>query len=149
MYRHQQNTTTTASQFHPASAAAWYPAHTYHPQAGQLAGGPPATYCMQDDQMWHHHHPAHTQPMFHAEYHDFMGMQQPHHMLEQDQLPSPPITVSGSDMSSPGGGGGNVSPLQTQNRPVPVRSPFEWIKKTNYQSQPNPGKSFFFGSVGL
>lgn len=151
MYRHQQavNTTTTASQFHSAPAAmhSWYSG--YH-QAAQIPTGatttpgpppPPSTYCMQEEQMWHHHH--HTQPMFHPEYHDFVGIQQQQHVLEhQEQLPSPPITVSGSDeMSSPGG---NVTPPQTSTRPVPVRSPFEWIKKTSYQTQPNPGKFFYY-----
>ncbi|XP_054719037.1 homeobox protein CDX-1-like [Uloborus diversus] len=33
--------------------------------------------------------------------------------------------------------------LQAGNlcRPQPARSPFEWMKKTSYQSQPNPGKT--------
>lgn len=143
MYRHQQAVTTTTAQFHSSSPMhSWYPG--YHAQGGQMTAGPTSSYCMQDEQMWHHH-PAHSQPMFHpTEFHDFVahsGMQQ-HQVLEHEQLPSPPITVSGSDMSSPGGGGGggNVTPPQTQTRPAPVRSPFEWIKKTSYQSQPNPGK---------
>lgn len=54
-------------------------------------------------------------------------------------IPSPPITVSGSDMSSPGAPNGSSSP-QIQSRPTPVKSPFEWMKKPSYQSQPNPGK---------
>lgn len=55
-------------------------------------------------------------------------------------IPSPPITVSGSDMSSPGAPTGSSSP-QITPRPTPVKSPFEWMKKQSYQSQPNPGKS--------
>lgn len=55
-------------------------------------------------------------------------------------LPSPPITVSGSDMSSPGAPTGSSSP-QITPRPTPVKSPFEWMKKQSYQSQPNPGKT--------
>lgn len=150
MYRHQQAVTTTTAQFHPSPAAAamhsWYSG--YHPQGGQIPGsGPTPTYCMQEEQIWHHH-PAHSQPMFHPEYHDFVGMQQQPHVLEQGQLPSPPITVSGSDMSSPGGGG-NVSPPHTQARPAPVRSPFEWIKKTSYQTQPNPGKLIYIACCGV
>lgn len=54
-------------------------------------------------------------------------------------LPSPPITVSGSDMSSPGAPNGSSSP-HIQSRPTPVKSPYEWMKKPSYQSQPNPGK---------
>jgi homeobox protein CDX len=53
-------------------------------------------------------------------------------------IPSPPITVSGSDMSSPGAPNGSSSP-QITTRPTPVKSPFEWMKKPSYQSQPNPG----------
>lgn len=56
-------------------------------------------------------------------------------------LPSPPITVSGSDMSSPGAPNGSSSPHNPHNsRPTPVKSPYEWMKKPSYQSQPNPGK---------
>lgn len=68
-------------------------------------------------------------------------------------LPSPPITVSGSDMSSPGAPNGASSP-QLHSRPTPVKSPYEWMKKPSYQSQPNPGKKsntfcFSFVSVHL
>ncbi|XP_049534607.1 homeotic protein caudal [Anopheles darlingi] len=55
-------------------------------------------------------------------------------------IPSPPITVSGSDMSSPGAPTGSASP-QITPRPTPVKSPYEWMKKQSYQSQPNPGKT--------
>jgi len=56
-------------------------------------------------------------------------------------LPSPPITVSaGSDMSSPGAPNGSASPQMHSQRPTPVKSPYEWMKKPSYQSQPNPGK---------
>lgn len=57
-------------------------------------------------------------------------------------LPSPPITVSGSDMSSPGANNGSTSP-HIHSRPTPVKSPYEWMKKPSYQSQPNPGKKSF------
>nr|ART89584.1 caudal [Lutzomyia longipalpis] len=55
-------------------------------------------------------------------------------------IPSPPITVSGSEMSSPGAPNGAGSP-HTMSRPVPVKSPYEWMKKTSYQNQTNPGKT--------
>ena len=69
--------------------------------------------------------------------------------------PSPPITVSGSEISNPGtpttppASNNNNSITANNNnpnnttpmRPVQVRSPYEWMKKTSYQSQPNPGKT--------
>lgn len=66
-------------------------------------------------------------------------------------LPSPPATIhSGSDMSSPGAIGPGSSSPQIPSRPTPVKSPYEWMKKPSYQSQPNPGRKklnffiFFF-----
>ncbi|KAL7042257.1 hypothetical protein ACKWTF_001085 [Chironomus riparius] len=63
-----------------------------------------------------------------------------HHMNDAiPSLPSPPVTVhSGSDMSSPGA---PSSSPQISSRPTPVKSPYEWMKKPSYQSQPNPGKT--------
>ncbi|XP_076665613.1 homeotic protein caudal isoform X2 [Andrena cerasifolii] len=69
--------------------------------------------------------------------------------------PSPPITVSGSEISNPGtpstppaSNNNNTITANNNNpnnttpmRPVQVRSPYEWMKKTSYQSQPNPGKT--------
>lgn len=65
-----------------------------------------------------------------------------HHMNDAiPSLPSPPVTVhSGSDMSSPGASGPSSSP-QIPSRPTPVKSPYEWMKKPSYQSQPNPGRN--------
>lgn len=56
-------------------------------------------------------------------------------------LPSPPNTVSvGSDTSSPGVPHGPNSPGQmSSSRPTPVKSPYEWMKKPSYTSQPIPG----------
>lgn len=56
-------------------------------------------------------------------------------------LPSPPNTVSvGSDTSSPGVPHGPNSPGQmSSSRPTPVKSPYEWMKKPSYTSQPVPG----------
>ncbi|XP_037902538.1 homeotic protein caudal isoform X2 [Hermetia illucens] len=61
-------------------------------------------------------------------------------------LPSPPITVSGSEMSSPGVPNGASSPHAPNNasnsRPTPDKSPFyDWMKKPSYPAQPNPGKT--------
>ena len=64
-------------------------------------------------------------------------------------LPSPPATVhSGSDMSSPGALGPSSSP-QNSSRPTPVKSPYEWMKKPSYQSQPNPGRQNSHSSLPL
>ncbi|XP_070509187.1 homeotic protein caudal-like isoform X2 [Chironomus tepperi] len=70
------------------------------------------------------------------------GSSDHHHMNDAiPSLPSPPVTVhSGSDMSSPGASGPSSSP-QIPSRPTPVKSPYEWMKKPSYQSQPNPGKT--------
>lgn len=67
---------------------------------------------------------------------------------------SPPVTVSGSEVSSPGtpaspnnatGNNNNNNILTVNNnnssRPSQNRSPYEWMKKPSYQSQPNPGWS--------
>lgn len=147
MYRHQQAVTTPSPQFHSGSPMhTWYAG--YHHQAPQV---PPAnaSFCMQDENQmgWHHAAAAaHSHGMFHQEFQEFVthnGMPlQQQHVEHESQLPSPPITVSGSDMSSPGAGGGAVTPPQPQTRPAPVRSPFEWIKKTSYQTQPNPGEFY-------
>jgi homeobox protein CDX1/4 len=61
-------------------------------------------------------------------------------------IPSPPITVSGSDMSSPGAPNGSASP-HINARPTPVKSPYEWMKKPSYQTQPNPGKNFLLVTI--
>ncbi|KAF5290554.1 hypothetical protein FQA39_LY14683 [Lamprigera yunnana] len=145
MYRHQQAVAAQGAQFHHSGTSmhSWYPPG-YHHQAPQVAPTTTPSYCMQDEQqMWHHH------SVFHQEYSDIphhsgIPIHQQHHqqLLESEsQLPSPPITVSGSDMSSPGTAGGTISPTNPLTRPPPVRSPYEWIKKTSYQSQPNPGKT--------
>lgn len=142
MYRHQQQISAANGPFQAGSAmSGWYPG--YHPQSGQLAAAP-ASYCMQDEQQMWHHHTGHPHNLFQHEFQEFMhsgipGLQHAQNTMDpESQLPSPPITVSGSDMSSPGAQSGTLSPHQNQ-RPAPARSPYEWIKKTSYQSQPNPG----------
>ncbi|XP_050298834.1 homeobox protein CHOX-CAD isoform X2 [Anthonomus grandis grandis] len=122
----------------------WYPAG-YH-QGAQI-NAPPAAYLPQEEpQMWHHQHGHGIFP--HNEFPDFVHTGIPPlqpHADPEHQLPSPPITLSGSsELSSPGGQSGNISPPQALGgnpRPPPARSPYEWIKKTSYQSQPNPGKT--------
>lgn len=52
-------------------------------------------------------------------------------------IPSPPITISGSEVSSPCIPASSSSP-QTPVRPATSKSPYEWMKKSSYQ--PNPGK---------
>lgn len=105
----------------------------------------------------HHHHQLHN----HHHHHHANQSGGDHLNDGLHSIPSPPITVSGSEMSSPGGGGGgtggansssattthnglhgpgSASPHQMSMRPVPVKSPFEWIKRTSYQNQTNPGE---------
>lgn len=149
MYRHQQAVNNNGGQF-PSGATmhSWY--NGYH-QGPQIAASPNSAFCMQpeDQQMgWHHAAGGHPHGVFHQEFPEFVaahtGMPHlQHQVVEHDSqvpLPSPPITVSGSEMSSPGGGEEVPPPPQPQTRPAPVRSPYEWIKKTSYQTQPNPGE---------
>ncbi|KAL2736917.1 homeobox protein CDX-1 isoform X1 [Vespula squamosa] len=113
-------------------------------------------------QIQHHHHqvPIQRSPM----------IQQPpiqrSPVLQQAQMThtgvthwvgplSPPTTVSGSEISSPGAQ--SISPAMNNNsyscntgahsthsnkenntKPGANRSPYEWMKKASYQSQPNP-----------
>ncbi|XP_076274701.1 homeotic protein caudal-like isoform X1 [Rhynchophorus ferrugineus] len=159
---------------------------------------PPGAYPIQEDnQYWNppstsHHVFTMPNPTMHTEFHDFVHNSlppvQPVVPVVQEAinntLPSPPISVSGSEMSSPGGPSTSTSPHQQMSppqqmspqqmspnqhmyqpqhhmqlqhlqqqphhsqqqlvgnaRPVPARSPYEWIRKNNYQNQPNPGKT--------
>lgn len=62
-----------------------------------------------------------------------------------NSLPSPPITVSGSEMSSPGAVNGSSSPQTANNRQEVAKSPsqFDWVKRSSYTTQPNPGRILF------
>ncbi|XP_015113445.1 homeobox protein CDX-1 isoform X2 [Diachasma alloeum] len=74
--------------------------------------------------------------------------------------PSPPITVSGSEISSPGtpsspngnnnssNAANNNSASSTPMRPAQLRSPYEWIKRPSYQHSQNPACSAAGGSTG-
>ncbi|KAJ8911838.1 hypothetical protein NQ315_003316 [Exocentrus adspersus] len=143
MYRHQQQISAPNGHFQPNTPMhSWYSGYHQTPQIGTAL---PPSYCVQEEQQMWHHHPPHPHSVFQHDFQDFVHsgippLQHPHD--PENQLPSPPITVSGSDMSSPGGQSGNISPQNNQNsRPVQARSPYEWIKKTSYQSQPNPVRS--------
>ncbi|XP_050077873.1 homeotic protein caudal isoform X2 [Anopheles maculipalpis] len=107
---------------------------------GASAGGGSAVglHLGQNPSLHHHHHHHH-----HGNNNGGNGSGSNGHDHLADGLhsiPSPPITVSGSDMSSPGAPTGSSSP-QITPRPTPVKSPYEWMKKQSYQSQPNPGKT--------
>lgn len=52
-------------------------------------------------------------------------------------MPSP----ARGDLASPGEGSPGSRPSQP---PAPPRSPYEWMKKPNYQTQPNPGTYLTF-----
>ncbi|XP_046665113.1 homeobox protein CDX-1-like isoform X1 [Homalodisca vitripennis] len=103
------------SQQNP-SYPGWYPPGYHQPQQQFLS-------CMHDaaEQQWSHHH--------------FSPAEWP--VEPEPVLPSPSVTVQstsgGSELSSPG--------LPQNPRPPPARSPYEWMRKPSYQSQPNPGKT--------
>lgn len=137
MYRQQQ---IAPPNGHFQTNSAWYAGYPQNSAA-------PAAYCAQEEQqLWHHHHHAHPHSVFQHEFQDFVHSNGipgivPQHQIDGENLHSPTITVSGSDMSSPGAQSGNVTPPQhIAARPPQARSPYEWIKKNSYQQQPNPGE---------
>lgn len=148
MYRQQSAVVPPQTQFHQTGTppGSWYyGAHHTPPQHQQYFN------CMQEGpgeqhQVWQHHVFGH-QEMFEQYQLPYGGQR----TLAVDPpepaeiLPSPPI--SSSELSSPGAGG-NVTPPQHGNcRPPPVRSPYDWITKPSYQSQPNPGNVILIFSV--
>ncbi|XP_076645689.1 homeotic protein caudal isoform X2 [Halictus rubicundus] len=159
----------------------WYGYPHGHPHAAhhhQPSG--PQQYLDHADVLsgWPHHHAHH-----------YSHLQYPHHQAYHQQQqqssqitgvatdwsgdegnpavgagePSPPITVSGSEISNPGtpttppsnnnnntvtavnnniiNNNNNNNANATPMRPAQNRSPYEWMKKTSYQSQPHPGKT--------
>ncbi|XP_019871529.2 homeobox protein CHOX-CAD isoform X2 [Aethina tumida] len=141
MYTHQQPVAGAQSHFQSNVPMAWYPGYHQSPQMTPTGQYPS---CLEEQQMWHSH-PAPSHPaVFKHDYQDYVpnpAIATGGHLEPETQFPSPPITVSGSEMSSPGAGG-NMSPQGGQmTRPVQARSPYEWIKKNNYQQQPQPGKT--------
>ncbi|XP_054263525.1 homeobox protein CDX-1-like isoform X2 [Macrosteles quadrilineatus] len=100
----------------PQGYTGWYPPGYHQPQQQFLS-------CMHDagEQQWSHHHFSPGDWSVEPE----------------SILPSPSVTVQstsgGSELSSPG--------LPQNPRPPPARSPYEWMRKPSYQSQPNPGKT--------
>lgn len=139
MYRPQQQAPApggAAPQFHPPSAAWYQPSHHQIPPQPQYPN------CVHEEQQatasWHHHHHLMFQPEWAPDFGSPPGLQP----ATDAQLPSPPITVSSSELSSPGAVGDPVTPPQHAGRPIPVRSPYEWMKKPSYQNQPNPGQTY-------
>ncbi|EEB10664.1 Antennapedia, putative [Pediculus humanus corporis] len=126
MYRHQQQ-----SAQYSAGTAGWYPQTTQQYLPTCMSGGEVEPHAVGTH--WHtpdsHKYLTSHHPSFSPEW-----AQDCNHF----QQPSPPI----SEVSSPGGEG-LTSPngLLMNQRPNSVRSPYEWMKKTTYQSQPNPGKT--------
>lgn len=158
MYRHPQAMSAAAAvaaahqghQFYNPNNAAmhgWYAGGYHHGQAAGQMGQPPATYCMQEEQQmaaaaaWHANQHSFQQDFQEFFGHNSLGQQA---QCETGALPSPPITVSGSEMSSPGVDGSSPNQHSNHHRPPQVRSPYEWIKKNSYQNQPLPGKFHVF-----
>lgn len=148
MYRQQNAMVPPQTQFHQTGTppGSWYPYAAHHtpPQHQQFFN------CMQEGPgeqhgSWHHSVFGHQQELF-EQYQLPYGGQRAALAVEavtsaepEEILPSPPI--SSSELSSPGAAG-TVTPPHHQHgtcRPPPVRSPYDWITKPSYQSQPNPG----------
>ncbi|XP_015596990.1 homeobox protein CHOX-CAD [Cephus cinctus] len=144
-----------------------YGAHHQNPGAQQYLDHP--------DVLWPPHpHPAHhySHHLQYQHHHHHHHQAYPHQQIQPEWTsgdetsgnagnngnpvgtgePSPPITVSGSEISSPGTpatppangsgpNGTNTAATTTPVRPAQIRSPYEWMKKPSYQSQPNPGKT--------
>lgn len=140
MYRHHQG-----SAGYPTPGS-WY-GNPYHHQQQQFLS------CMHDTPEqttpWSHHH--HHHHMFQSP--QDWGMtdlvnggtptvqQNSTHEPPEHILPSPPITISGSEISSPGVGNGSSSPQQLP-RPPSSRSPYEWMKKSSFTNvTPTPGRN--------
>ncbi|KAL0272809.1 UNVERIFIED_CONTAM: hypothetical protein PYX00_005643 [Menopon gallinae] len=123
MYRHQQQ----SAQYSPGTAG-WYPQATQQylpPCMGEVeAHSVGSPWSSAETHKYLTHHPAFTSEW----------PQDSNHF----QQPSPPI----SEVSSPGVEGLTPSTgAMVSQRPHPARSPYEWMKKASYQSQPNPGKT--------
>ena len=164
MYQKNHSGPNLPSPYSASPSAAWYSSNYHQPPSGQFLGdsdAPPQYYphhMFQSSPDWAGHEnyagPPQTNPLIHGSAGNggpgFLHSNQNHHANVNNSnehmndglhsLPSPPITVSGSDMSSPGAPNGPSSPQINTNRPSPVKSPYEWMKKPSYQSQPNPGR---------
>lgn len=146
--------------FHQSASPDWHDSFSTPPSVngGLLQASSTATSSSAAGHHLHHlHHHQHNPNQLHQG-----GGGASEHLNDGvHSLPSSPIMVSGSEMSSPGGGGvnasasshnnnnnglhnhgpGGASPHQSMSmRPVPVKSPYEWIKRTSYQNQTNPGE---------
>ncbi|XP_043478038.1 homeobox protein CDX-1 [Leptopilina heterotoma] len=142
-----------------------YPHGHAHPAHHQSAPGPQQYLNPTDVLTWPHaHHYSHLQYQHHQSYqqqqqqlsggvNDWSGDEgNGSSAVGVPNEPSPPITISGSEISSPGtpatppannnsvtaiNNNGSTTPI----RPGQIRSPYEWMKKPSYQTQPNPGKT--------
>lgn len=133
-------------------AGSWYPANYHHPPNHQFLSESemtPHQAMYYNQHLFHQASPdwssheasllqASVNPNLHLNQHT--GHSTGEHMHDGlTAIPSPPTTVSGSEMSSPGVPNGSASPHVTP-RPTPVKSPYEWMKKPSYQNQPHTGK---------
>lgn len=180
MYRQQQHGQQSLSQQtqHPSQHGQqhgpedgvqqyWYgyPHGPAHPAHHQSAPGP-QQYLNPTDVLWPHaHHYSHLQYQHHPAYqqqqqqlsgvNDWSGDEgNTSSAVGVPSDPSPPITISGSEISSPGTPAtppvnnnsvtvNNNNGSSTPIRPTQIRSPYEWMKKPSYQTQPNPGMFFW------
>ncbi|XP_043256253.1 homeobox protein CDX-1-like [Colletes gigas] len=166
----QQHAQAQQAQQHAATEGGqqyWYGCpHGYTHGAHHHQSGGPQQYLDHADVLsgWTHPH-AHHYSHLHYQHHQAYQQQQQQQLTgvtdwSGDEAnpavgagePSPPITVSGSEISNPGTPStppsnnnntitANNNNTTTPMRPTQMRSPYEWMKKTSYQSQPNPGKT--------
>ncbi|XP_034952156.1 homeotic protein caudal-like [Chelonus insularis] len=178
----QQHPVTPSGASESAGQQYWYGYPHAHPHGSQHQVSATQQYLEPSDVLsWspHSHHYSH-----HLQYQHQVAYQQQHQSSPMTSVsewngdkinsqavgsgePSPPITVSGSEISSPGtplspsisnnnninapnnNTSNNVNSNNTSGnststtpvRPAPIRSPYEWIKKSSYQNQHNPGKT--------
>ncbi|XP_063700977.1 homeotic protein caudal [Culicoides brevitarsis] len=148
-YNHPLTMYQKGSNLSYSPSTPWYP--NYHPSNSQfLPNGESSPQQVYYSHVFHQPSPDwithenyspssqnnYLQPSFNL-------MNHHHGILEHNNeaiqsIPSPPITVSGSEISSPCIPASSSSP-QTPARPAATKSPYEWMKKSSYQ--PNPGKT--------
>lgn len=147
-YNHPLTMYQKGSNLSYSPSTPWYP--NYHPSNTQfLSNGESSPQQVYYSHVFHQPspdwitHESYT-PSSQTNYlqPSFNLMNHHHGILEHNNeaiqsIPSPPITISGSDVSSPCIPASSSSPL-TPVRPATSKSPYEWMKKSSYQ--PNPGK---------
>lgn len=134
----------------------WYHGYPYgHPHAAHHQATSAHQQYLDHDITWHQlHHPHLSYQQHHPSYSQQTSLKTEWNSEDGNPVgtsePSPPITISGSEVSSPGtpssppanNNNNNSSVANNNTTPIrasQIRSPYEWMNKPSYQSQPNPG----------